>query len=266
LYRYTRLDDYFHKNYGPMHLWHLNRDTSQLELVTTVTSAFDAGTSYYPLPSMSARSVWGGSELLISDRLFQFQPLGYPEGRVLLATDLSELSSPREVEGRFGVLTDGIDGDTRLLWVELGNGQTQQLLRFVGGQVTTTTIDALCGAPFVQTSTPITMACLSDAGLDVWVADRDGARAIAHNEVPAEREGKELPFLAQVNPLKLLYLKMTDAGSTFVNTCTSSECHELFEVFTSAPNAGVDDAGALFIADYIRDAGVRVTRFAPTHW
>jgi hypothetical protein len=51
-----------------------------------------------------------------------------------------------------------------------------------------------------------------------------------------------------------------------LTSCTSEHCVELFEVASAPPNAGIDDAGALYIADYIFDAGVRVTRFAPGAW
>ncbi len=90
---------------------------------------------------------------------------------------------------------------------------------------------------------------------------------LARNDVPTEQltEAHSSLFV-QVNPYRLLFVSTTDAGATLVSTCTSDECHQLFEVFVKAPNAGVDDAGALFIADYIFDAGVRVTRFAPGAW
>lgn len=268
-YRYTHYDAVFVPQSGPLQLWRLNRNTSQLELVTTVASAFDAGTTTTSISSslMSANAVWSGSQMLISDRIWRQSATAfdYPEGRVLLAADLAELSSPREIEARYRVLADGVDGNTKLLWVDLV--ESQALVRIVGDQVMTTPLEMICVAPMVQTSAPITMGCLADAGIDVWVADRDGARFIGHNDVPAEREGLALgEFLAQVNPYHALYFQKTDAGTAVVQTCSSDECHELLNLFSTPPNAGIDDAGTLYIADYILDAGVRVTRFAPGAW
>lgn len=145
----------------------------------------------------------------------------------------------------------------------------ETLATFRGADLTTTAIDAgPCFAPFLRGAAPITMGCLSDGGVDVWVADGEGARLIGRDELPPElRSATRPPFLARLQPLRWLFQRQTDAGtSAMLNICDSDHCTEVLETYSAPLNAGVDDAGALYVADYILDAGVRVTRFAPGAW
>ena len=51
-----------------------------------------------------------------------------------------------------------------------------------------------------------------------------------------------------------------------LNICDSDHCTEVLETYSAPLNAGVDDAGPLYVAGYMLDAGVRVTRFAQGAW
>jgi hypothetical protein len=260
-YRYTYPNDA--SRHGPFQLWHLNRITTQLELITTTSEELDAGPDPYNQFYISAMVVSGGTQMMLHRSVWYPITSEYVVGTMEFSNDVAELSSPRVFDVPDVVMAQGVDGDTTLLWT--WNKKQQFLLRLRGNDLTRTTIDADCVAPLVQPNAQITMACASDAGVDAWLADRDGARRIGRNEVSPEQP-EYLSFPIRLNPYLSLFWSETDAGTAMLQSCDSEHCHELLEIFATPPNVGVDDAGALFIADYIRDAGVRITRFAPGAW
>ncbi len=101
----------------------------------------------------------------------------------------------------------------------------------------------------------------SELGIDIFQGDHSGI----------QKTQLRFPYvlwpavLIQTEPLRFLSVEGTDAGQVFVNSCTADGCTPFHELFTWPPNVGIDN-GALLIADWVPDAGLRITRFPDGRW